>query len=250
MVEDILVTVRTYPNISAKYVETVCTGGIERNTLQWRRLYPVPLRYLDEDQKYRTYDVIRVDVRDGKDGRAETRTPDNTSIEIVTRLTKWSSRHDWVGPTIVDSLQELESKGKSIAPVRVSKVLDFTAEEIVAEWTEAEKQKLAQEQLFDARIPLEKIPYHFRILWRDTDGIEHRNRFQAWEVGETWRRYRKEYDDPISIMRDKWLNDLCSQDREVSFFMGNLARFRQNWMVCGIYNPPKKEIPSHGTLFK
>jgi len=39
--KDILILVKTYPEISTKYTETVCTGGILAETKELIRLYPV-----------------------------------------------------------------------------------------------------------------------------------------------------------------------------------------------------------------
>ena len=41
--ERLLVTVKTYPTLSTKYGETVCTAGV-REDGSWVRLYPVPFR--------------------------------------------------------------------------------------------------------------------------------------------------------------------------------------------------------------
>lgn len=247
-VEQILITVRTYPTISAKYTETVCTGGITENG-QWRRLYPVPLRYLNSDQQYKTYDVIQVRVSEKSDGRVETRRPDNTSIVIQKHLDKWPSRRQWIDPTIADSLRAFQLDQRTLGPVRVKEVLDFSAEPIDPEWSAAEKEKLKQENLFEEIKELEKIPFEFRIQWRDGEGDEHDSMFKAWEVGQTWRQYRKQYRDPIAVMRDKWLNDICGPGRDVSFFMGNLAKHRQVFMVCGIYNPPSNTRSYGETLW-
>jgi len=38
---DILIVVKTYPEISNKYTETVCTAGIIANTKRLVRLYPI-----------------------------------------------------------------------------------------------------------------------------------------------------------------------------------------------------------------
>ena len=52
----ILIATKTYPSISTKYQETVCTAGIllseEENPLQWIRIYPIRYRYLDFDKRY------------------------------------------------------------------------------------------------------------------------------------------------------------------------------------------------------
>lgn len=44
--ERILITVKTYPTLSAKYGELVCTAGL-REDGSWIRIYPVPFRLLD-----------------------------------------------------------------------------------------------------------------------------------------------------------------------------------------------------------
>jgi len=246
--ERILVTVRTYPTISAKYTETVCTGGINEQG-EWRRLYPVPLRYLDSSQQYKTYDIIKVRLTDKSDGRMESRRPDNTSIVIESHLDSWKARRQWIDPTVANSLREFEEKQRTIGPIRVKRVIDFTAKPIDPEWSAAEKEKLKQENLFAEIKHLEKVPFEFRIQWEDGDGVPRDSMFQAWEVGQTWRQYRLDYSDPIAVMRDKWLNDICGADREVSFFMGNIAKRRQVFMVCGIYNPPVKSHSDGQTLW-
>jgi len=42
----VYIVVKTYPTISKKYSEIVCTAGILENG-DWIRLYPIPFRKLD-----------------------------------------------------------------------------------------------------------------------------------------------------------------------------------------------------------
>ena len=46
----VLTTVKTYPTLSRKYGETVCTAGL-REDGSWVRMYPVPFRRLDEAEQ-------------------------------------------------------------------------------------------------------------------------------------------------------------------------------------------------------
>ena len=246
--ERILITVRTYPAISTKYIETVCTGGITDGG-EWRRLYPVPLRYLDGERQYRTFDVVEVEVEPGKDGRAETRMPRLQTLRVASHLDSWVPRCQWVNPTVHTSLRAMIADGKSLAPVAVREVMEFVANPTSKEWTAKQKDKLRQEHLFEERKELEKVPFDFRFRWRDGDGVEHNSHVLAWEFGETLRQYRRSYSDPVERMRDKWMNDLCGPNRTVSFFMGNQARFRKNFSVCGIFSPPKEAAQSGTTLW-
>ena len=195
--ERILITVRTYPNLSAPYIETVCTGGIT-DQHEWRRLVPVPLRYLEEGKQYRIFDIVEVDVKPGKDGRPETRTPHLPSLRIVGKLKDWSARCKWINPTIAASLEDLTGQGRTLGPVTVSEVIDITARRISPDWSPAQKEKLKQEDLFHKRRPLEKIPYSFHAIWKDGDGTEHKSLIMAWEMLETYRQYRLKISRPGS----------------------------------------------------
>ena len=44
--EKVLITVKTYPTLSRKHGELVCTAGV-REDGSWVRLYPIPFRLLD-----------------------------------------------------------------------------------------------------------------------------------------------------------------------------------------------------------
>jgi hypothetical protein len=57
----IYITVKTYPTLSEKYDELVCTAGICEDG-SWIRLYPLPFRKLEHEQKYKKWQWIEVDV--------------------------------------------------------------------------------------------------------------------------------------------------------------------------------------------
>ena len=63
-VERILVTVMTYPALSDKHFETVCTAGF-REDGSWIRIFPVPYRVLlgrDERWRYHKWQWVEVDL--------------------------------------------------------------------------------------------------------------------------------------------------------------------------------------------
>src|ERR1043166_787300 len=73
--ERVLITVKTYPTLSRKYGETVCTAGI-RPDGSWVRIYPVPFRRLEDEEQYRKFDWIDSElIRSKTDSRPETRHP-------------------------------------------------------------------------------------------------------------------------------------------------------------------------------
>ena len=57
----VLITVKTYPAISNKYDELVCTAGfLEDGT--WIRIYPVQFRKKTFGEQYKKYDWIEIDL--------------------------------------------------------------------------------------------------------------------------------------------------------------------------------------------
>ena len=68
----VLITVKTYPTLSRKYGETVCTAGVCEDG-SWVRIYPVPFRRLDEAEQYAKYDWIDCKlIKSKSDPRPET----------------------------------------------------------------------------------------------------------------------------------------------------------------------------------
>jgi hypothetical protein len=58
--ERVLITVKTYPTLSRKYGETVCTAGVRADGT-WMRIYPVPFRRLEEQEQYKKFDWVEAD---------------------------------------------------------------------------------------------------------------------------------------------------------------------------------------------
>lgn len=139
-------------------------------------------------------------------------------------------------------MRELVMDGSSLAPVAIKEVMELEAKSVSSVWDRSRKSKIEALGLFDEPKPLEKIPFEFRFRWQDYDGIEHDSLVISWEMAQTWRQYRDRYSDPIAEMKAKLLGDYFGPERNPSFFMGNHSRFRNTFMVCGWFIPPKSEI--------
>ena len=57
----VLITVKTYPAISGKYEELVCTAGFTEEG-NWIRIYPIQFRKKSFDEQYKKYDWIEIDL--------------------------------------------------------------------------------------------------------------------------------------------------------------------------------------------
>jgi hypothetical protein len=76
----IYILVKTYPTISEKYSELVCTAGVLEDG-SWIRLYPMPFRLLNDDQKYPKYTWVEVNAeRSTSDFRSESYRPDISTM--------------------------------------------------------------------------------------------------------------------------------------------------------------------------
>ena len=97
---DVLIIVKTYPEISRKHTETVCTGGILSDTGELVRLYPIRYRYLDGENQFKKYQWIRAKInKTPKDNRPESYNIDYTSMSLGDYIEPgkdWYERSKWV----------------------------------------------------------------------------------------------------------------------------------------------------------
>jgi hypothetical protein len=149
----VLIAVKTYPTLSAKYDELVCTAGF-REDGTWIRLYPVPFRKKSYNEQYKKYDWIEFDlVKNESDFRPESYRPKTMDSEIKvvghidTNDGTWDERKKFCLGKIYYNLIELIAEAKekntctSLAVFKPTEILDFTAEAVEREW---DKEKLAR----------------------------------------------------------------------------------------------------------
>lgn len=250
--KQVLITVKAYPNPSKKHGETVCCAGIDLETGSWIRLYPIPYRDLDRSQKFTKYTIIRVRCRKAPDDtREESYKVDSESIDIVKQLSteaNWRSRKKVVLPTLSPSfchILDQADKGRSLGMFRPC--------EITFSWkksklrNEAKTEAVyAQLSFFDTRKnAIEKIPFDFYYHFRCA-GVEdcpgHQLSIIDWEIGQAYRNWRGRYgseDVLLDKIQQRWLTLMCSNQNDVCFYVGNMARFRNQFMVLGVFYPKR-----------
>jgi len=109
----ILITVKTYPTISTKYDELVCTAGF-REDGSWIRLYPIQFRKRPYAEQYKKYQWIELDIiKNTKDTRPESFRPvsHDTPIQIVGAIppdrNTWDERRKIVLRNVYTNLSTL-----------------------------------------------------------------------------------------------------------------------------------------------
>jgi len=258
----ILVTVKAYPNPSRRHIETVCCAGIDLDTGSWIRLYPIPFRYLDSSQQFSKYDIIEVRCEKApKDNRVESYRIDQDSIRVLRHIdTKhgWRERRQIILPTASKSLCDLQGKvGQSVS------LGMFKPCKIGFSWQKAKpeneaKRQACYEQLsfFDKRKnTITRVPfdfyYDFQCAGEDTC-LGHRLKIIDWELGQAYRNWRGKSASPEQLMekiRAKWFAEICSEQNDVWFYVGNMHRFRDQFLILGVFYPRRQAQRPSPTLF-
>ncbi len=260
----ILITVKTYPQLSKTYGETVCTAGI-REDGSWIRLYPVPFRRLDERQQYRKYDWVEcLAHRRSKDPRPESFRPDDLSelvaVGHVGTSSNWRERRRLVldTATVFDRLDPLiaaaHANERSLAVFKPTKVLDWVVEEDEREWDpvklDAMRQGMLQMDLFDDNSwrqtfeVVRKVPWKFSYRFVDADGRESKLQVFDWEAGALyWNCVQSSEGNEKEALRkvkQKYFDSFMTTD--LHFFLGTLAAFHSfapnPWVIVGVFPVP------------
>lgn len=246
-------TVKAYPAISSRYNEVVCVAGFRVGILEppsWVRLFPVPFRDLDAEQKFKKWQEITVEVEaHTSDTRPESVRPLTNTIE-VTRTLKTDERIHLVRQvepvTMCGLMREQQESGTSLGVVRPREVRDLQITPVAAAEVEERRQRIeslaAQGQLFGAPTePLEVIPhqFHYRYTCWEPGCPGHRQSIIDWEIAQAWRRWRHSYSDPLEEIRKKWIGQLCAPERDTQSFVGNMHQHPNSFLVLGVFWPKK-----------
>src|SRR2546430_829716 len=247
----VLITVRTYPVPTAKTIESSCTGGITAES-EWIRLFPVPFRVMDIEKRFSKWQWIDVNViKATNDQRPESYKLNTDSIHIgktVGTENGWRERRALIKPLQRPSLcriqREQQQNGSPtlgvFRPHQITRLRIDPTEH--AEWTPEQLAILKQDTLFQ-KAPaetLEKLPFDFRYEFRcgDVDCRGHTMMCTDWEMGESYRRWRKRYGDKWEkSFRQKYETQMIN-DFETHFFVGTVHQYPNNWIIVGLFYPP------------
>lgn len=265
----VLITVKTYPTLSAKYDELVCTAGF-REDGTWIRLYPVPFRKKSYNEQYKKYDWIEVDlVKNTSDFRPESFRPHSldTEIKVVGHIgteSNWEERKKFCLGKIYYNLTELiaEAKDKnictSLAVFKPTEILDFYAEPVEREWDKDKLAKLNQLNLFETNQEgkfevVQKLPYKFKFRIIDNQGKESNMMIEDWETGQLYwnclARHEGDEQKAIADVRKKYFDDFA-KTKDLHFFLGTTQAHHHvslnPFMIIGTFQP---KIDLQGKLF-
>lgn len=268
----VLITVKTYPTLSKKYDELVCTAGF-REDGSWVRIYPVPFRKLDYSKQYKKYQWIELDlVKNNHDFRPESFRPADIDGEIaigdkIGTQNCWAERKSLVlkGPiwtNMTDLISAAKTKHTSLAVFKPKEITDFVIEDSEREWDQEKMSAILARQrelnLFEETTKVfrvaRKLPYKFSYKFISDDGKERSLMIEDWELGMLYWNCLKGANNNEDIacqkVKQKYFDEF--KKRDVYFFLGTSLEFhnvsQDPFMVIGVFCPPMAP-PEEPTLF-
>jgi hypothetical protein len=265
--ERVLITVKTYPTLSRKYGETVCTAGV-REDGSWVRIYPVPFRRLDQAEQYRKFDWVECRlIRNQKDPRPETHhaadLKELRSAGHIDTSANWRDRRKLLlnKSKVYPRLQTLIDRAKdnkvSLAVFKPTKITGFVWEQEEREWDATKladmRNRTNQSELFAEEtwrqtfqiIP--KLPYSFSYEFEDADGKKSKLQILDWELGALFWNCRKRCDGDeekaLEKVKAKYVDQFLKTD--LHFFLGTTQQFHfvapNPWVIIGVFPIPHEK---------
>lgn len=262
----VLILVKTYPVLSKKYSELVCTAGLTEN-FQWIRIYPVPFRLLEFEKKYKKYQWLEADlIKNSADPRPESYRIKNFDtirlLHFIDTKNNWQERKNLIlkNLPIYKDLKTLIQKANknnlSLALFKPEKIIDFIAEETERDWDSELVNKIEndikQPDLFttDEELQLKetfelvkKIPYKFSYKFLDEKGKESCLMIEDWELGQLyWNCLKKGIDEKKAIekVRQKYFIEFKKKD--LYLYLGTTRQFhgwaKNPFVIIGVFYPP------------
>ncbi|WP_114751345.1 hypothetical protein [Pleomorphovibrio marinus] len=260
--EKVLITVKTYPSLSAKYDELVCTAGFKEDGT-WIRIYPIQFRKKKYSQQYSKYQWIEIDlVKNTSDFRKESYRPvsHDTEIKILGEIKPdgddWKDRRKVVLNNVYTSLSELISEAKnkeigtSLAVFKPSQILDLEIKSVDREWSKEKLDKLNQLNLFESSDKegkfqvVKKLPYKFSYKLKDVEGISSTMMIEDWEIGQLfWNSLNRNGGEEklaCADVRKKYFDDFA-RTKDLYLFLGTTKLHHNTapnpFVIIGTFHP-------------
>ena len=261
----VLITVKTYPTISRKYDELVCTAGLLEDG-SWIRIYPMPFRKLDDENQYKKYQWLEAPLeKNESDVRPESYyVTDINKIKLLNTVdtsNNWSERRRILfnNQQIYTNLKELISKANrnelSLAIFKPQNIVNFIWENTDREWSK-EKMKLLKakaKQLSFFQTPEEiekefsvvpKLPYRFSYEFVDDEGTKSVLMIEDWEIGMLyWNCLMKcsnNEEIALQMVKNKYFDEFLKKD--LYLFLGTLKQYhgwaKNPFVIVGVFYPP------------
>ena len=250
----VLIVVKTYPTPARRGGEVSCTAALTEEG-EWLRLFPIPYRFLTDNQKFQKYQWVEVNMQRSDDPRPESYRVDVDSLKImeapIPSSDKWRQRKELLGPLKAHCLcclqkQQQADGAPTLGFIKPQEITGFVIEkDDEPNWTERELAILNQASMFDnapAHV-LEKVPYHFYYRFRcDHDDCNgHRLSCTDWELEESYRKWRRMYGPNWEAKFRETYETRMILKADTHFYVGTVRQHPNSWIIVGLFYPPKEE---------
>lgn len=269
MKERILITVKTYPVLSKKYRELVCTAGVTESG-EWRRLFPIQFRALyGTNQTYKKYQWIEAELeKSSKDKRPESYRIVGNSLRTegkpLSSANHWSARKSAFLNKVElhDDLARLIARAHdnelSLGAFRPARILDFKWKPVEREWdpdtlAELEMKKkqldffIPEETIAKQFEVVQKLPYKFSYKFEDARGKVSTLMIEDWEIGALyWNCLADSEGDEAAALekvRTKYWGEFVeSGEIDLTLILGTTQKFHQMksdnpFLIIGVFYP-------------
>lgn len=261
----VFITVKTYPTISQKYDELVCTAGITEDG-SWVRMYPIPFRKLEYEKQYPKYHWVEAPLeRNTSDVRPESfRVTDLSKFKVLNKVGTedgWQKRKNIIFKkqkaytNLTDLIKRASNNELSIATFKPSKIVDLKTEATSREWTKEKLDLLRakSQQLSMFQTPeeverefkvVEKVPYKFSYTFLDDSSRESTLMIEDWEIGALyWKCLNdtgKDEKAALDKVKQKYITEFSRRD--IYLFLGTTKKYhgwaKNPFVIIGVFYPP------------
>jgi len=266
---NVLIWGKTYPELSTKYYETVCTGGTLDNG-KFIRLYPIPFRYLKEDVVFTKYQWVNLKIKKATDDpRPESYKVDIESIRTTEQVLPdkfgWLNRSkiifkdsNYIFNGVEDLIKANRDKKTSLGFIKPKEILGIEIDERpeneydnFIKKLESNKERSKQMEIFGPITiqelkSLEFVSKRFKIHWicNDVNCKTHKMSILDWEAYELVRK--------VGIDKAyKKLEDVLNLTKyDLGFFLGNFRLYPYTFAIGGMWYPKRNKNTETLNLFK
>ena len=271
--ERILIAVKTYPTLSESHVELACTAGF-REDGSWIRLFPIPFRRLESEQRYKKYQWIEADVAKAKkDKRPESYNIINTDTIVVQE--ELSTERNWearrrivlgknkVHTNLSELIKGAHENEVSLSVFKPSSIDGFKIEAAPKEWPEDKLKRVLEgmkqtsfldesDDITEFKI-MPKLPYKFSYRFTDDAGKSSKLMIEDWEVGQLYWSCLKSSaneEEALKKVEQKYMDDFA-KTKDLHLFLGTTYEHHNKkapnpFVIIGTFHPP---IENQASLF-
>jgi hypothetical protein len=240
--EKVLIIGRASPEPSKKYIETVCTGAVTEQG-QILRLYPIPLRYLGPQNKYKLWTWAKLDIKKNEsDKRKESYKVREDSIQILKQITNRAEQFSLLKKAMFADKESLialyHADWTSVGVVEIE-YIDFYPKIRTKSWVTV-KPYLRQELLFESRKPLEQLPFemHLKFKCRNNPACRgHDCSVIGWQYVQAFRKFAINYGSPeagFDRVKQKIEANFGNKSMNAYALLAKHSRY-DAWMLAELY---------------